>query len=621
MTYTVRATSTFFSNGNGYFFFFWCLFILYCIGYQLNRLRVYYIRKRRISSKGDNRVVTDLPGAKLLRRFNYVIRIPFVTEMIPIKHVIGVILFCIVNVIFIIFCPFQVNTHESFTVPPTVFINHTGAFIGMANWGFAFFLAQRNSILPKLSGLTFEELIPFHRIVSRIGFIEFIPHFVYRIMGGYRIRHVAKDALFYDLEQTSGTISMLGFIIMVVISLEYIRRNYFEVFYYCHVIFMIVGVVFGCIHEHTCFAFFIPAIVLWFADRVIRTYKSWVRKSRVVSIDSVMLESDKKEKGIVRILFENKYLRSFKPGQYVFSSMILNGRKIWEYANWHPFTISEVFRVSDSPDNEIEERVMGVATEKSEKISQDDTEKKKNYQMSYSKNLYSSSLKDHTLINTQELRHRTKLVPTYSSYDDDQNIKTFATFHIKTLGTKTRDLLTTATSKNQNIDVYIDGPFGPHHEYQDFPVLTLYATGIGITPALAIIKDMIDRRSRGIRTVVTESIYLTWAIPDINEIEPFMEIFTFWAKECASAIHPISLSVSIYVTRMKEGPNIVNHLHGFQLIYGQRPQISADMDKIAALHSNHRVWAHVCGSPAFTRTVINEAILHDFEAHNETFEF
>ncbi|KAI9476386.1 MAG: hypothetical protein EXX96DRAFT_540913 [Benjaminiella poitrasii] len=575
-------------------------------GYQLNRIRVYYIRKKRLAGN-DDKVVTDLPGARLWRKLDYVVRIPFVTEMIPIKHVIGVFLFCAINIIFILMSPFQIDTHKKYFVANIGRLDRNGAFVGMANWGFVFFLAQRNSILPKLSGMTFEELITFHRIVSRVGLAEFFPHFVWRIMKGYGKTYIAKDALFYDLEQTSGTISMLGFLIMFATSIEYIRRNYFEVFYYCHVIFLMVAIVFACIHEHTCLAFFIPAVILWFVDRVLRSYQSWVNKPSYVHVEPCVPKAENKSGGIVRVLFENKALRYFKPGQYVFASIVMNGRKVWEYANWHPFTISEIFRVNstDRLDGEIEERVIAhhMKNENSEKIDCD------------------SSSQPSTLETgqTADLRRRTNAL--FSAHHEQKDVKTMATIHIKALGSNTRRLLEAASDTNPNLKVYVDGPFGPQHEYQDYPVLTLYATGIGVTPAMAFIKDAIDRRSHGVRTVATEAIYLTWAIPNINEIEPFMDLFTFWVEECKAAVQPLALYVTIYVTRIESGPPVVEHLSGFRVVYGHRPDIKQDMDQITASHPGRRVWAHVCGSATFTRTVINQSILHNFEVHKETFEF
>lgn len=100
-----------------------------------------------------------------------------------------------------------------------------------------------------------------------------------------------------------------------------------------------------------------------------------------------------------------------------------------------------------------------------------------------------------------------------------------------------------------------------------------------------------------------------------------MDMFTYWTEKAKNAIQPINLHVSVYVTRMTEGPDRFEGMEGFNVIYGQRPNISTDMDKIKATNSRQTVWAHACGSFLFTRTVINEAIRHEFEVHNETFEF
>lgn len=181
MAYTIRTTSNFFVCAISYAFFCWGLFAIYCIGYQLNRLRVYYTRKDRISGN-DAHVVKPIFHSKYASYLNTVVAIPFVTEMIPVKHIIGVSLFTIVNLLFIFFAPFTLaDGIDHYILASIGLFDRRAAFVGMVNWGFVFFLAQRNSILPKMSGLTVEELLPFHRWIARIGMLQFIPHFVYRM--------------------------------------------------------------------------------------------------------------------------------------------------------------------------------------------------------------------------------------------------------------------------------------------------------------------------------------------------------------------------------------------------------------------------------------------------------
>lgn len=282
---------------------------------------------------------------------------------------------------------------------------------------------------------------------------------------------------------------------MFVTSLEYIRRNYFEVFYYCHVVGMLIGMAFGCWHEHTCLVFFVPALMLWFVDRIVRSYQSWYIKSTYMKVEQAVPQSASQE-GIVRILFQNEGLSKFKPGQYMFISIVQKSRKIWEYANWHPITVSETFHSSNNIqiDSAIEERVVGSNMEGKE------VEKMKDNNNADS----IGSISDiDSLSDVSALRRRG------NNYVNEQ--ATIGTFHIKALGGKTRDLLK-ASAANQKVAVRIDGPYGPHLEYQDYQVVALYAAGIGITPALAIVKDCVERRTDGVRTVAVEHIYLTWAI-------------------------------------------------------------------------------------------------------------
>lgn len=311
---------------------------------------------------------------------------------------------------------------------------------------------------------------------------------------GFIKRSIVADTFFYDDEYTSGSISMFGFLIMFITSMEYIRRNYFEVFYYSHIFGMLVGIAFACWHEHTCLVFFVPALMLWFADRAIRSYNSWYIKSTYMKVDQVVPYSSVQE-GIVRILFENTGLNKFKPGQYMFISIVKDGgRKIWEYANWHPITVSETFRVNNTVQNDsaIEERVVG--------SGMIEGKGEKNNASSIGSGSDIDSLSD-----VSALRRRG------NNYYNDQAGTTVGTFHIKALGGKTRDLLK-ASAANEKLTVRIDGPYGPHLEYQDYQVMVLFAAGIGITPALAIVKDCVERRADGVRTVAVEHIYLTWAI-------------------------------------------------------------------------------------------------------------
>ncbi|KAI8975477.1 ferric reductase like transmembrane component-domain-containing protein [Mycotypha africana] len=653
----LRTDSNFWMCGMAYAFFWWICFIVYCLYYQLNRIRIYYIRKRRL--KGENVVVADLPGAKFLHSFDFVVRIPFVTEMIPVKDILGVLIFCVIDIFFLLFvAPYDTNPNQkviAFVSMPVSILDRRSAFLGLVNWSFVFFLAQRNSCLPKLSGLTFEELIPFHRIFARVGYANFLPHFIYRIYDGF-IREQSYWGMFFkDETYTAGSIAMFSYIIIFITSLEFIRRNHFELFYWSHIIFLISAIMSTILHYPTCAAFYTPPTLLWIADRAIRSYKSWYTQCSSIQIEQVAKQTELQD-GIIRVLFENNnMLQHFKPGNYVFAAFVLNDHKLWEYANWHPFTISEIFRVTDSTtianyaaDEEVKtiagrassnssfEEGMAVINDTTPLLANgstvsfssmdDDSE-------SIASNIYDSANinSSGSSLNPADvayLRHRSgsraHMNNIQKSYRQNRAV---ATFHIKALGTKTKDLLRAAavgkdgTQLSGNMKVYIDGLYGPKLQYQDYPTLALFATGIGITPAMAIVKDVIDKRSMGVRTYTTDTLYITWAVRVIDEIKPFLDMFSYWSEKAKQSILPIQLSMTIYVSGMMAGSSSLESMDGFKLIYGQRPRPGINLEKIKNASMDDRVWVHVCGSTSFTKAVVNEAVRHRFHFHKETFEF
>lgn len=296
---------------------------------------------------------------------------------------------------------------------------------------------------------------------------------------------------------------MFFFIIMFATSLEWVRRNHFEIFYWCHVFFLVPALITTAWHEPTCFAFFIPVMILWFADRVIRTYKSWFVKSTYIRVDDVCAQTASQE-GIVRVLFENKAIKGAKPGQYVFASFVINGKKLWEYANWHPFTLSELFRVNAGNEHGIEERIVGSDARSKTEVSITDVKLENN-----GKKSPTNSLSDiDSMSDASSLRRR-------GTISNEGEIKNYASFHIKALGAKTADLLKAAAANNK-LKVYIDGPHGPALQFQDYPVVAFFATGIGCTPAMIVIKEALEKRAIGLRTVATEQVYFNWAVRSIG---------------------------------------------------------------------------------------------------------
>lgn len=200
-------------------------------------------------------------------------------------------------------------------------------------------------------------------------------------------------------------------------------------------------------HEWSCIYFFVPPVLLWILDRMVRIYKSWCYSFNLIHLEQ---HSGK----IVHAKFKYGNLDAFRPGHYLFAAF-LTGNGGWrkclqQRADWYPMTISEICFAGENANQPKKGDVSQLA----------------------------------------------------------------ASIHIKALGDGTRQLVQ-AIQSGQNVDLRVDGPYGPRLRYLDYSVVALFAVGIGITPALAIMKDCIDKQDR-LRSRV-RSVYLTWSVRKVGK--------------------------------------------------------------------------------------------------------
>lgn len=303
-----------------------------------------------------------------------------------------------------------------------------------------------------------------------------------------------KDTLFADTVQGTGTVAMIGFLILFVTSFEWIRRGFFEAFYYMHILGIFVSIIAACWHRPACVVYFMPPVALWFFDRCWRSYQSWFCKVNTLSVDPAINHRDhaSDNPGITRVLFEYGRLDRYHPGQYVFVSLVKRSRSFWDYLsylNWHPMTISEAFGEQNDNSYVPEERVVLDGTEKK-------TEKTE-----------TTGTAVHDEKTSMDVAEMLGVRRRHVALD---NRKTAASLHIKALGRYTKTF-------TEDMNVRVDGPYGPRLEFQDYSVVICFAAGIGITPALTIIKDAVERRAAGIQTVRTEQVHLIWAVRSLGK--------------------------------------------------------------------------------------------------------
>lgn len=242
---------------------------------------------------------------------------------------------------------------------------------------------------------------------------------------GYATTGRLSDAIFLTEEYASGTLSTIGYIILFSTTFYYIRRNYFRVFYYSHLIGVIVGTGGAMWHEWSCIYFFVPPVLLWMLDRAIRSYKSWCQPLNLLQLEQY-------HEKIVHAKFKYGDLQAFRSGQYLFAAFLTGNRgwrdRLQQYANWYPMTVSDI-----------------CCTEKS------------------------------------------------ANQQEDASTIT-ASIHIKVLGDGTRQLMQSVRD-GRKVALLVDGPYGPRLRYLDYQTVALLAVGIGITPALMVLKDCIEKQA------------------------------------------------------------------------------------------------------------------------------
>ena len=132
----------------------------------------------------------------------------------------------------------------------------------------------------------------------------------------------------YSLCILSGVIATALFGLLILTSLEPIRRRFFEVFYHAHYL-AISALVFAILHSPqslwlVAFAFLSwVGDKLWRATRVFQKYK--IRNLSLLPGDVTSFE----------VSVENTRLDGFKPGQYVFLRFPFVTK-----LQWHPVTVA-----------------------------------------------------------------------------------------------------------------------------------------------------------------------------------------------------------------------------------------------------------------------------------------
>ncbi len=333
--------------------------------------------------------------------------------------------------------------------------------------GFVLFPVSQNSLFVYLLGISFERALAWHRMWARISLVIMLIHgvgmwtlfgqsigaapspltadnafeqyFPFRLGGrtetfDFVLRMASNPATTWS--NFSGFLSFICFGLMGITSLDWVRRRYFELFYFTHVTLAVPGFVFAFLHMPALARFLAPALLLYLLDLAFRYYRATRLPARLLSIQAfeqarVTVLKIAKQSGQSAVPFE------FLPGQYVF----LRCAFVSALEN-HPFSISSAPSVIERGSGgdtifTLHVRDMGPGT--------------------FSHRLFERALQQ-------------------ASMDA-------ATLSISSLSDSSVSAKIVAAPP---MDITVDGPYGsPSVDLGDYHTLILVCGGIGITPALS----------------------------------------------------------------------------------------------------------------------------------------
>lgn len=199
------------------------------------------------------------------------------------------------------------------------------------------FPVARNSVLPYMFGRSWEILLGAHILLGRLFLAATVAHVV-GAYWWYADSGALEDVFEIPLKLPSAvdnfTVPLMSlvmwpsFLTMGVFTLWTIRRKYFELFYYSHHITYCLLIPSTLWHATGSWQFLLPPVALWFADRLIRLYRS-AKKVEVIHATAHQV-------GATTVVgIKLKADLEYSPGQYCF----INVPEV-SLMQWHPFTIA-----------------------------------------------------------------------------------------------------------------------------------------------------------------------------------------------------------------------------------------------------------------------------------------
>lgn len=198
--------------------------------------------------------------------------------------------------------------------------------LAAANMMFIIIPATRNSILTWVLGLPFDHVVLYHRALGRVGLVTVVVH-------GLMYLPWSSSSFEYTTGLAAGACGLcLG-----ITSIDYFRRQFFNLFFYTHFLFVPMFVL-GYMHVPGGRPFLMTAIVLYGLDRLLRAlWTACPRRALVLTTKGDALAQLRIAKNPI-----TQSLGLHKTGQYFFINF--PGISLLE---WHPYSVSSGPREQD----------------------------------------------------------------------------------------------------------------------------------------------------------------------------------------------------------------------------------------------------------------------------------
>jgi predicted ferric reductase len=214
-------------------------------------------------------------------------------------------------------------------------LRSTGKLVGMFGVLTVLSITRSFSLFLMIFGVPFERAVKWHRGLAKIFVLLTFVHFLcHAVPQG--IPATLDMAVFGGAEAVPlfGTLSFLAELLIIVTSLEAVRRNYFEVFYFLHYVCFLSMMAFSILHVQTFkspsqLVFVVgmgAAIVLWLVDVLVR-FTCAAPKVESCAAEEVA--------GITKLTVKFAEPREIGPGDYFFLSVPEISK-----SQVHPFSVS-----------------------------------------------------------------------------------------------------------------------------------------------------------------------------------------------------------------------------------------------------------------------------------------